>query len=39
MTYVLLSVRRRVVEKALVWLKRNNPLYADIHIDREEMDS
>jgi len=35
----LLSVRRRVVEAALVWLKRNNPLYADIHIDTAEMDS
>ncbi len=36
---VLLSVRRRVVERALVWLKRNNPLYAGIHIDTAEMDS
>jgi hypothetical protein len=35
----LLSVRRRVVERALVWLKRHNPLYANIHIDRAEMDS
>jgi len=35
----LLSVRRRVVEKALVWLKRNNPLYKKIRIDTEEMDS
>ncbi|KAL8284673.1 hypothetical protein RB600_009207, partial [Gaeumannomyces tritici] len=35
----LLSVRRRVVEKALVWLKRNNPLYAKIHIDTAEMDT
>jgi hypothetical protein len=36
---VLLSVRRRVVEKALVWLKRHNPLYGDIRIDVEEMES
>ncbi len=35
---VLLSVRRRVVERALVWLKRNNPLYASIRIDTAEMD-
>ncbi|EJT68750.1 hypothetical protein GGTG_13680 [Gaeumannomyces tritici R3-111a-1] len=35
----LLSVRRRVVEKALVWLKRNNPLYATIHIDTADMDT
>lgn len=35
----LLSVRRRVVEKALVWLKRHNPLYADININREELSS
>ncbi|EKG09158.1 hypothetical protein MPH_13842 [Macrophomina phaseolina MS6] len=35
----LLSVRRRVVEKALVWLKRHNPLYANIDIDMAEMDS
>ena len=35
----LLSVRRRVVEKALVWLKRNNPLYAGIQINKVEMDS
>ena len=35
----LLSVRRRVVEKALVWLKRNNPLYAKIYIDKAEMDT
>ena len=34
----LLSVRRRVVERALAWLKRNNPLYAGIHIDTAEMD-
>lgn len=34
----LLSVRRRVVERALVWLKRHNPLYANIHIDTAEMD-
>jgi len=36
---VLLSVRRRVVERALVWLKRHNPLYANITIDTVEMDS
>ncbi|KAF2184535.1 hypothetical protein K469DRAFT_780863, partial [Zopfia rhizophila CBS 207.26] len=36
---VLLSVRRRVVEKALVWLKKNNPLYANIEIDIAEMES
>ncbi|KAL8367267.1 hypothetical protein RB599_010317, partial [Gaeumannomyces hyphopodioides] len=35
----LLSVRRRIVERALVWLKRHNPLYANIHIDKAEMDS
>ncbi|KJZ68887.1 hypothetical protein HIM_11720 [Hirsutella minnesotensis 3608] len=35
----LLSVRRRVVERALVWLKRNNPLYAEIEIDTAEMES
>ncbi|EJT69182.1 hypothetical protein GGTG_13291 [Gaeumannomyces tritici R3-111a-1] len=35
----ILSVRRRVVERALVWLKRNNPLYAKIHIDTAEMDT
>ena len=35
----LLSVRRRVVERALVWLKRHNPLYANIEIDTVEMDS
>jgi hypothetical protein len=36
---VLLSVRRRVVEKALLWLKRHNPHYADIDIDIAEMES
>ncbi|KAF1807857.1 hypothetical protein P152DRAFT_477822 [Eremomyces bilateralis CBS 781.70] len=36
---VLLSVRRRVVEKALVWLKRYNPLYRHIEIDVAELDS
>jgi hypothetical protein len=36
---VLLSVRRRAVERALVWLKRNNPHYADIEIDTAEMES
>lgn len=35
----LFSVRRRVVEGALVWLKKNNPHYADIEIDVAEMDS
>ncbi|EJT69168.1 hypothetical protein GGTG_13277 [Gaeumannomyces tritici R3-111a-1] len=35
----LLSVRRRVFEAALVWLKRNNRLYAKIHIDTAKMDS
>ncbi|KJZ70434.1 hypothetical protein HIM_10172 [Hirsutella minnesotensis 3608] len=35
----LLAVRRRVVEKALIWLKGNNPHYADIEIDTVEMDS
>ncbi|KAJ6437585.1 membrane protein [Purpureocillium lavendulum] len=35
----LLSVRRRVVERALVWLKRNNPFYAEIEIDTAEMES
>jgi hypothetical protein len=36
---ILLSVRRRAVEKALVWLKRNNPHYATIEIDNAEMES
>ncbi|PVH90605.1 hypothetical protein DM02DRAFT_607276, partial [Periconia macrospinosa] len=36
---VLLSVRRRAVEKALVWLKRNNPHYSNIEIDTAEMES
>ncbi|KAH6869547.1 hypothetical protein B0T10DRAFT_593486, partial [Thelonectria olida] len=35
----LLSVRRRVVERALAWLQRNNPHYRDIEIDKAEMDS
>ncbi|KAJ6436263.1 ATP-dependent DNA helicase PIF1 [Purpureocillium lavendulum] len=35
----LLSVRRRVVEMALVWLRRHNPHYANIRIDTAEMDS
>ena len=35
----LLSVRRRVVESALSWLQRNNPLYKDIEIDVAEMNS
>ena len=36
---VLLLVRRRVVERALVWLKRHNPLYANIDIDIAEINS
>ena len=36
---VLLSVRRRAVERALVWLKRHNPHYANIEIDTVEMES
>ncbi|KAH7302897.1 hypothetical protein B0I35DRAFT_517610, partial [Stachybotrys elegans] len=35
----LLSVRRRVVQKALAWLRINNPHYADIVIDADEMAS
>ncbi|KAH6874269.1 hypothetical protein B0T10DRAFT_552895 [Thelonectria olida] len=35
----LLSVRRRVVERALRWLQRNNPHYRDVEIDEAEMDS
>lgn len=35
----LLSVRRRVVERALARLKKNNPHYAGIDIDMAEMDS
>jgi hypothetical protein len=35
----LLSVQRHVVERALVWLKGHNPLYANITIDTAEMDS
>jgi hypothetical protein len=35
----LLSVRRRVVEEALAWLRINNPHYRDIEIDEAEMDS
>ena len=35
----LLSVRRQVVEKALVWLKNHNHLYANIEIDVAEMES
>ncbi|GJN66049.1 hypothetical protein PLICBS_000065 [Purpureocillium lilacinum] len=34
----LLSVRRSVVERALVWLRENNPHYAGIVIDTREMD-
>ena len=36
---LLLSVRRRVVERALVWLKGNNPHYAGIDINTVEMES
>lgn len=36
---LLLSVRRRVVEEALVWLRRNNPHYAHVEIDTAEMES
>ncbi|KAM4063864.1 ATP-dependent DNA helicase PIF1 [Hirsutella rhossiliensis] len=35
----LLSVRRSVVERALAWLKENNPLYGEVEIDTAEMDS
>ncbi|KJZ70036.1 hypothetical protein HIM_10564 [Hirsutella minnesotensis 3608] len=35
----LLSVRRLVVEKAMGWLRANNPHYADIVINVAEMDS
>ena len=35
----LLSVRRRIVENALLWLKRHNHLYANIHIDTAELES
>ncbi|KAJ4224602.1 hypothetical protein NW757_014334 [Fusarium falciforme] len=35
----LLSVRRRVVERALLWLKRHKPLYADIKINETELSS
>jgi hypothetical protein len=35
----LLSVRRQVVERALIWLTTNNPHYADIEIDGAEMES
>ncbi|KAJ4176466.1 hypothetical protein NW755_014399 [Fusarium falciforme] len=34
----LLSVWRRVVERALAWLQKNNPHYWDIKIDEAEMD-
>ena len=36
---VLLLVRRRVVERALVWLKRYNPLYTNIDINIAEINS
>ncbi|PCD21946.1 hypothetical protein AU210_015749 [Fusarium oxysporum f. sp. radicis-cucumerinum] len=35
----LLSVRRRVVERALAWLRIHNPHYGDIEIDVAELDS
>lgn len=35
----LLSVRPRKVKEALVWLKRHNPLYKNISIDVEELES
>ncbi|KAK4089235.1 hypothetical protein Purlil1_6224 [Purpureocillium lilacinum] len=35
----LLSVRPRVVERALVWLKQHNPHYAGIEIDLAEIES
>jgi hypothetical protein len=34
----LLSVRRTNVERALVWLQKNNPHYADIKIDTAELE-
>ena len=33
----LMSVSRRRVSQALLWLKQNNPLYRDIEINEEEM--
>ncbi|PVH91107.1 hypothetical protein DM02DRAFT_706769 [Periconia macrospinosa] len=36
---VLLPVQRSVVERALLWLKMNNPLYAKVGIDVGEMGS
>ena len=33
----LLSVRPRVVKRALAWLKRHNPLYESIQIDETEL--
>ena len=36
---ILLSVRRRAVERALMWLKRNNPHYTNIEINTTEMES
>ncbi|RSL80042.1 hypothetical protein CEP52_017444, partial [Fusarium oligoseptatum] len=35
----LLSVRRRVIERALAWLRRNNRHYRDVEVDVAEMDS
>lgn len=34
-----LLVRREKVRSALIWLKNNNPLYADVTIDNELLDS
>ena len=31
-------VRRQVVYEALTWLRSNNPIYADIHIDTAQLD-
>ncbi|XP_044714573.1 PIF1-like helicase domain-containing protein [Hirsutella rhossiliensis] len=35
----LLSVRRSAVERALAWLKENNPLYGEVEIDAAEIAS
>ncbi|XP_044718721.1 PIF1-like helicase domain-containing protein [Hirsutella rhossiliensis] len=35
----LLSLRRSAVERALAWLKENNPLYGEVEIDTAEMAS
>lgn len=31
-------VRRSKVYEALMWLRRNNPIYADINVDRHRLD-